>query len=188
MKKIFALLAMASMFAFASCGPDNPDTPDNPDPGKQTPTLTLSAANIDVSGIDGEYMAVVDNAEKTIKISLEYADKENAKALTVSFLNIPEGFTTEYQKTFNYSNGATQTVTFKYEEKTAAEYVISVTIGAVVVTVCAVGLVTSAYTTSHCTALPPFHISVSVVSVESATRTFLAMSHSTVSKSGSMMG
>ena len=77
---------MASMFAFASCGPDNPDTPDNPDPGKQTPTLTLSAANIDVSGIDGDYMAVVDNAAKTIKISLEYADKENAKALTVSFL------------------------------------------------------------------------------------------------------
>ncbi|MBR0109404.1 MAG: hypothetical protein IJM05_02255, partial [Bacteroidales bacterium] len=130
MKKFLTLLAMASMFAFASCGPDNPDTPDNPDPGKQTPTLTLSAANIDVSGIDGDYMAVVDNAAKTIKISLEYADKENAKALTVSFLNIPEGFTTEYQKTFNYSNGATQTVTFKYEEKTAAEYVISVTIGA----------------------------------------------------------
>ena len=130
MKKFLTLLAMASMFAFASCGPDNPDTPDNPDPGKQTPALTLSAANIDVSGIDGDYMAVVDNAAKTIKISLEYADKENAKALTVSFLNIPEGFTTEYQKTFNYSNGATQTVTFKYEEKTAAEYVISVTIGA----------------------------------------------------------
>jgi len=130
MKKFLTLLAMASMFAFASCGPDNPDTPDTPDPGKQTPALTLSAANIDVSGIDRDYMAVVDNAAKTIKISLEYADKENAKALTVSFLNIPEGFTTEYQKTFNYSNGATQTVTFKYEDKTAAEYVISVTIGA----------------------------------------------------------
>jgi hypothetical protein len=130
MKKVLTLLAMASMFAFASCGPDNPDTPEKPDPDPVIPTLTLSAANIDVSGIDGDYMAVVDNAAKTIKISLEYADKENAKALTVSFLNIPEGFTTEYQKTFNYSNGATQTVTFKYEEKTAAEYVISVTIGA----------------------------------------------------------
>ncbi len=133
MKKIFALLAMASMFAFASCGPENPETPDNPDkpdPGKDIPALTLSAANIDVSGIDGDYMAVVDNAAKTIKISLEYSDAENAKALTVSFLNIPEGFTTEYQKTFNYSGGATQTVTFKYGEQKAAEYVISVSIGA----------------------------------------------------------
>lgn len=130
MKKFLTLLAMASMFAFASCGPDNPETPDKPDPDPVIPTLTLSAANIDVTGIDGDYMAVVDNAAKTIKISLEYADKENAKALSVSFVKLPEGFKTEYQKTFNYSNGATQTVAFKYEETTVAEYVISVSIGA----------------------------------------------------------
>ena len=130
MKKIFALLAMASMFAFASCGPDNPDNPENPDSGKDIPALTLSAANIDVAGIDGDFMAVVDNSAKTIKINLEYVDKENAKALTVNFKSLPEGFTTEYQKTFNYSDGATQTVTFKYGDKTAAEYVISVVLGA----------------------------------------------------------
>lgn len=134
MKKYFAILASAlTVFALASCGdkPVTPDTPDNPDPGKKDiPALTLSAANIDVTGIDGDYMAVVDNAAKTIKISLEYADKENAKALTVSFLNIPQGFTTEYQKTFNYADGATQTVTFMYGEEKAAEYVMSVSIGA----------------------------------------------------------
>ncbi len=134
MKKYFAILASAlTVFALASCGdkPVTPDTPDNPDPGKKDiPALTLSAANIDVTGIDGDYMAVVDNAAKTIKISLEYADKENAKALTISFVNIPQGFTTEYQKTFNYADGATQTVTFKYGEETAAEYVMSVLIGA----------------------------------------------------------
>lgn len=134
MKKYFAILASAlTVFALASCGdkPVTPDTPDNPDPGKKDiPALTLSAANIDVTGIDGDYMAVVDNAAKTIKISLEYADEENAKALTISFVNIPQGFTTEYQKTFNYADGATQTVTFKYGEETAAEYVMSVSIGA----------------------------------------------------------
>ena len=134
MKKYFAILASAlTVFALASCGdkPVTPDTPDNPDPGKKDiPALTLSAANIDVTGIDGDYMAVVDNAAKTIKISLEYADKENAKALTISFVNIPQGFTTEYQKTFNYADGATQTVTFKYGEETAAEYAMSVSIGA----------------------------------------------------------
>ena len=92
MKKFLTLLAMASMFAFASCGPDNPETPDKPDPDPVIPTLTLSAANIDVTGIDGDYMAVVDNATKSIKISLEYADKENAKALSVSFVKLPEGF------------------------------------------------------------------------------------------------
>ena len=141
MKKIFAIMAAAlTVFALAACDPENQNTPDNPDnpenpnkpdPGKpEIPTLTLSAANIDVAGIDGDYMAVVDNSAKTIKITLEYADKENAKALSVVFENLPEGFTTEYQKTFNYSDGATQTVTFKYGEEKAAEYVISVSISA----------------------------------------------------------
>ena len=133
MKKYFALLASAlTLFALASCDPDNPDNPDNPDDKNKTeiPALTLSAANIDVSGIDGDYMAVVDNAAKTIKINLEYGDKENAKALTVSFVNLPEGFTTEYQKTFNYADGATQTVVFKYGEEKAAEYVMSIAIAA----------------------------------------------------------
>lgn len=117
-----------TVFALASCGPDNPDNPDGPD--NKIPALTLSAANIDVSGIDGECMPVIDNAAKTIKLMLEYGDKENTKALTVNFLNLPEGFTTEYQKTFNYADGATQTVTFKYGEQKAAEYVISVEVGA----------------------------------------------------------
>lgn len=131
MKKLFALMASAlTVFALASCGPENPDGPEKPDPRPEIPALTLSAANIDVSGIDGDYLAVVDNAAKTIKITLEYGDKENAKALTVSFVSLPEGFTTEYQKTFNYADGATQTVTFKYGEQKAAEYVVSVAIGA----------------------------------------------------------
>lgn len=124
MKKLFALMASAlTVFALASCGPENPD-------GPEIPALTLSAANVDVTGIDGDYLAVVDNAAKTIKITLEYGDKENAKALTVSFVSLPEGFTTEYQKTFNYADGATQTVTFKYGEQKAAEYVVSIAIGA----------------------------------------------------------
>lgn len=124
MKKLFALMASAlTVFALASCGPENPD-------GPEIPALTLSAANVDVTGIDGDYLAVVDNAAKTIKITLEYGDKENAKALTVSFVSLSEGFTTEYQKTFNYADGATQTVTFKYGEQKAAEYVVSVAIGA----------------------------------------------------------
>lgn len=124
MKKLFALMASAlTVFALASCGPENPD-------GPEIPALTLSAANVDVTGIDGDYLAVVDNAAKTIKITLEYGDKENAKALTVSFVSLPEGFTTEYKKTFNYADGATQTVTFKYGEQKAAEYVVSVAIGA----------------------------------------------------------
>ena len=138
MKKLFAILAAAlTVFALAACDPENPNTPDNPDnpnnpdSGKtEIPALTLTAANIDVTGLEGDYLAVVDNAAKTIKISLEYADKENARALTVVVENLPEGFTTEYQKTFNYANGATQTVTFKYGEEKAAEYVISVVIGA----------------------------------------------------------
>lgn len=139
MKKLFSILACAmTVFALAACV-DTPADPDDPNNNggngggndkPEIPALTLSAANIDVSGIDGDYMAVVDNAAKTIKISLEYADKENAKALTVSFVNVPEGFTTEYQKTFNYADGATQTVTFKYGEEKAAEYVMSVAIGA----------------------------------------------------------
>ena len=137
MKKFFALFAAAmTVFALASCDPDTPDNPDNPnDPDKgktEIPALTLSAANIDVAGIDGDYLAVVDNAAKTIKINVEYADKENVKALTVAFISLPEGFTTsgEYQRTFNYSDGATQTVAFMYGEEKAAEYVISVAIGA----------------------------------------------------------
>ena len=137
MKKFFALFAAAmTVFALASCDPDTPDNPDNPnDPDKgktEIPTFTLSAANIDVAGIDGDYLAVVDNAAKTIKINVEYADKENVKALTVAFISLPEGFTTsgEYQRTFNYSDGSTQTVAFMYGEEKAAEYVISVAIGA----------------------------------------------------------
>lgn len=153
MKKIFTLFVAAmTVFALAACdpdtpntpdnpdtpenpdtpdNPDNPDTPDNPDPGTtDIPTLTLSMANVDVTGIDGDYLAVVDNAAKTIKIALEYVDKENVKALMVTFINLPQDFTTEYQKTFNYSDGATQTVVFKYKDVKAAEYVMSVSLGA----------------------------------------------------------
>ena len=131
MKKLFPILASALMiFAVASCGEKDPnDGPDTPTPGGNAPTVTLSQANIDVTGIDGEYLAVVDNSAKTVKISLEYADKENAKALTVSFIGLPEGVTAEYQRTFNYSDGATQTVAFKYEGETVTEYVVSVAIG-----------------------------------------------------------
>lgn len=136
MKRLFAILASAfTVFAFASCGPENPDNPQKPDDkggkeNKDIPALVLSAANIDVVGLEGDFMAIVDNAAKTIKINLEYVDKDNAQALTVRFLNLPEGFTAEFQGTFNYSNNATQTVVFKYGEEKAAEYVISVAVGA----------------------------------------------------------
>ena len=132
MKKLFAILASAlTLFALASCNPEDPEKPDdNKQPDKVIPTLTLSAANISVAGIDGESFAVVDMAAKTIKINLEYVDKENARALTVSFLGLPEGVTAQYQKTFDYSNGATQTVAFNYEEEKIAEFVMGVVVAA----------------------------------------------------------
>ena len=130
MKKFFSILASAlAILAVASCGEegieDGPDTP-----GGSVPAITLTAANIDVTGIDGDYLAVVDMPAKTIKITLGYGDAENAKALTVSFIGLPEGVTAEYQRTFNYSGGATQTVAFKYEEQTVVEFTISVSISA----------------------------------------------------------
>ena len=130
MKKLFSILASAlTILAVASCGEKEPQNgPETP--GGNVPTITLTPANIDVTGIDGDYLAVVDMSANTIKITLEYGDMENAKALTVSFIGLPEGVTAEYQRTFNYSDGASQTVAFKYDGQTVLELAISVTIGA----------------------------------------------------------
>ena len=132
MKKFISILASAmAVLAVASCGEKDPqDGPDTPGPGGNVPTVTLTPANIDVTGIDGDYLAVVDMSAKTLKITLGYGDKENAKALTVSFIGLPEGVTAEYQRTFNYSDGATQTVAFKFDGQTILELTVSVSIGA----------------------------------------------------------
>jgi len=137
MKKFLMFLASAlTVFAVAACQGEKNDPDDNDkngdgrtDGNKNLPALTISAANIDVTGIDKDYLVIVDQAAKTIKITLDYSDKENAKALTVNFLNLPEGVTAEYQKTFNYADGAEQTVAFKYGTETLAEFKMSVALG-----------------------------------------------------------
>lgn len=121
MKKI-SMMAVAALLLFAGCKPTDPVNP-NPskdpsnDPGgSQDPQkeevlkVDISRRNIDVAGVDEYDLSIVD---KTVTIILEYADRDEAKALDIAFINLPDGVEADYKNPFDYSDGKTQQVVFK---------------------------------------------------------------------------
>ncbi len=120
MKKILSLIAVAGVL-FAACE----KTPEGPKPVE----LVLTNAMVQVNNeLTQDALVTVDNTAKTVEIELVYADKVDAAALDVEFVGLPEGITAQYEQTFNYADGATQTVAFSNGESTL-EYVVSVVVG-----------------------------------------------------------
>ncbi len=101
------------------------------DPVKPEVTFSLSESNITVSGLSRECIVNVDNTARSVDIYVDYADKENIKALEVRFKDLEEGVEVNYSQTYNYSV-ASQKVLFVKEE-TSFEYVFAVTVGEPVV-------------------------------------------------------
>ncbi len=118
MKKFLSMIAAAGVL-FAACE----KTPDGP----TAVDLVLTNAMVEVAGLSQDCLVYVDNTAKTVEIEIAYADKAEAAALEVNFVGLPDGITADYEKTFNYADGKTQTVVFKQGEATL-EYVVSVVV------------------------------------------------------------
>ncbi len=115
--KIFPLIALA--VASVACKPN--------DPAKPEVSFSLSESNISVSGLSKECIVNVDNTARTVDIYVDYADKENIKALEIKFYNLEEGVSVNYSDTYNYSASSQKVVFIK--EDTPFEYTFSVSVG-----------------------------------------------------------
>ena len=101
MKKVlFSLLAVTALFT--AC---------NNDDSKPEVNIAITQDMVEVDGVSGDYLVVVDPASKTIAIELAYEDAAELQALTVNFVNLPSGVTAE-SLTHNFSNGATAQAVF----------------------------------------------------------------------------
>ncbi len=127
MKKI-GMLAMAALLLLAGCKPSGPVNPQNPskdpsrDPGSSTDPVAeevlkvnLTSRNIDVAAVDDFDVSIVN---KAITIFLNYADREEAQALDVTFINLPADVEADYKNPYDYSGGKTQEVVFKRKGST----------------------------------------------------------------------
>ena len=120
--KIFKLFPIAAiLFAAVACNTKNND------PVKPEVSFSLSDNNIALAGLEHESVVSVDNKAKTVSIFVDYADKENIKALEVDFKGLEEGVEVKYAKTFNYAQGPQQ-ITFVKSE-TEFVYTFSVEVG-----------------------------------------------------------
>ncbi|MGM9788286.1 MAG: hypothetical protein ACI3ZF_05220 [Candidatus Cryptobacteroides sp.] len=117
--KLFPLFALA--VAAAACQPE--DDPQNGAPV----SFSLSENNIELSGLEQPSLVSVDNNAQTVDIYVDYADKDNIKALQLDFVNLEEGVEVQYEQVYNYAQGP-QTVVFVKEE-TEFSYVVSVEVG-----------------------------------------------------------
>ncbi len=97
------------------------------DPVKPEVKFSLAESNITVSGLSQECIVNVDNAARAVDIYADYADKDNIKALEITFNNLEEGVEVNYSKVYNYSAGAQKVVFVK--EETSFEYTFAVTVG-----------------------------------------------------------
>ena len=118
MKKIaFALLALLSL---AACNPDPEDNPNNkPDVPDNVLTVALTNSMVKVA-VEHDPLIQVDLGGKSIYIEVDYLDHEDLAAPEVSFEGLPDGITaTPNPLSFDFSSGATATVTFSKDDKTA---------------------------------------------------------------------
>ena len=123
MKKITFFAALAAAAAVLSCNPDEKPNDQKPEEVK----FSLSENNIQISGLEKEYVVNVDNAKAAVDIYADYLDADNIKALDISFTGLEEGVTVAYEQVFNYAQGS-QKVTFTKKEKEFV-YSFSVTLG-----------------------------------------------------------
>ena len=118
MKKVlFSLLAVTALFT--AC---------NNDDSKPEVNIAITQDMVEVDGVSGDYLVVVDPASKTIAIELAYEDAAELQALTVNFVNLPSGVTAE-PLTHNFSNGATAQAVFT-KDGVDVTYTVSATIAA----------------------------------------------------------
>ncbi len=118
--KIFKFLPLlTAVLMAAACESD--------DPVKPEVVFSLSESNISVSGLSEKCLVNVDNSARSVDLYVDYADKENIKALEVEFKNLEEGVSVKYAKTFNYASSS-QKVVFTKEEKDF-EYTFSAIVG-----------------------------------------------------------
>lgn len=76
-------------------------------------TFVLTNENVAVSNLNHDYLVQVDNNAKTVYVAVDYFDKAELAALEVKFVKLPQDVTAApATSTFNYSAGASQTVTF----------------------------------------------------------------------------
>ena len=116
MKKVlFSLLAVTALFT--AC---------NNDDSKPEVNIAITQDMVEVDGVSGDYLVVVDLASKTIAIELAYEDAAELQALTVNFVNLPSGVTAE-PLTHNFSNGATTQAVFT-KDGVDVTYTVSATI------------------------------------------------------------
>ena len=123
MKKINYLAALAAVAAVFSCNPS--EKPDDEKP--QDVKFSLSVKNVEVKGLEQEYLVNVDNTSSEVEIFADYLDAENIKALEVSFVGLEDGVSASYESVYNYAQGA-QSVTFTKQGKEFV-YSVSVTLG-----------------------------------------------------------
>ena len=107
MKKITFFAALAAAAAVLSCNPDEKPNDQKPEEVK----FSLSENNIQISGLEKEYVVNVDNAKAAVDICADYLDADNIKALDISFSGLEDGVTVAYEQVFNYAQGSQQ-VTF----------------------------------------------------------------------------
>ena len=112
MRKIVMPLLM--VLALAACKKEEPKF-----------DFVLTNDNVQVGNLTQDCLVQVNNTAKTVYVEVAYLDKAELSALQVDFVKLPSDVTAAPAKsTFNYSTGATQTVTFTQGEATA-QYVIS---------------------------------------------------------------
>lgn len=119
MKKLMTLFALA--VAFVGCQQKQDEV--KPSDIK----FSLSESNISLKGLAQESIITVDNDAKTVVIYADYSDKDNIKALDITFKGLEEGVEVNYSQTFNYAQGS-QTIVF-VKEKKEFPYVFSVELG-----------------------------------------------------------
>ena len=116
MKKVlFSLLAVTAMFT--AC---------NNDDGTPDVNISITQDMVEVDGVTGDYLVVVDQSAKTIAIELSYEDADELQALTVNFVNLPSGVTAE-SLTHNFSDGATAQAVFT-KDGVDVTYTVSATV------------------------------------------------------------
>lgn len=117
-----AIAALFSSILFTGCNPtEDIDNPEN--------VLTENMVTVrDISGID----ILIDNIQKTIDIEIPYENREAINALTVEFIDLPQGaIVSPVGKSMDFSDGKRSNFTVTFADGQAKTYSTGISVKAV---------------------------------------------------------
>lgn len=118
-RSLFAvILTLLSAIVITSCKSDESDNPDN----------VLTENMVTIAGIS-DIDVSIDNLKKTIDIEIPYENKDAINALTLEYVDLPQGaIVSPVGKSYDFSNNQRRTISVSFADDQTKVYSVGVTV------------------------------------------------------------